>query len=316
MSEALGPSAQPELDGTPGALLKRERERRALSIQQAAEDLHLDPWVIEAIEANRFQALGAPVYAKGHLRKYATSLELPADELIQKYDALQDRPVIADPIPTAIAAPLPPPRRSFKGPILILLSLLVAVVLAWAAVQLFAAQPKAVATDAAMLASTAQPTNEIPQPVSAVETSGEETPGEETPAEETPAEEAPVENASPAVVEPAGSAAAARPVAVAQSASAESPTREVPTDAEPIEVRLQFSGDSWTEIYDARGARLMFAMGSEGRTRTLMGVPPLQVTLGSVSAVSLEVNGEAVAIPRQDGRESSRFVIEASGNLR
>ena len=301
MSEALGPSAQPELDGTPGALLKRERERRDLSIQQAAEDLHLDPWVIEAIEANRFQALGAPVYAKGHLRKYATSLELPADELIQKYDALQDRPVIADPIPTAIAAPLPPPRRSFKGPILILLSLLVAVVLAWAAVQLFAAQPKAVATDAAMLASTAQPTNEIPQPVSAVETSGEETP---------------VENVAPAVVQPAVSAAAAPPVAVAQSASAESATHEVPTDAEPIEVRLKFSDDSWTEIYDARGARLMFAMGSEGRTRTLTGVPPLQVTLGSVSAVSLEVNGEAVAIPRQDGRESSRFVIEASGNLR
>jgi cytoskeleton protein RodZ len=301
MSEALGPSAQPELDGTPGALLKRERERRDLSIQQAAEDLHLDPWVIEAIEANRFQALGAPVYAKGHLRKYATSLELPADELIQKYDALQDRPVIADPIPTAIAAPLPPPRRSFKGPILILLSVLAAVVLAWAAVQFFAAQPKAVATDAAMLASTAQPINEIPQPVSAVETSGEETP---------------VENVAPAVVQPAVSAAAAPPVAVAQSASAESATHEVPTDAEPIEVRLKFSDDSWTEIYDARGARLMFAMGSEGRTRTLTGVPPLQVTLGSVSAVSLEVNGEAVAIPRQDGRESSRFVIEASGNLR
>ena len=306
MSEALGPPAQPELDGTPGALLKRERERRALSIQQAAEDLHLDPWVIEAIEANRFQALGAPVYAKGHLRKYATSLELPTDELIQKYDALQDRPVIADPIPMAIAAPLPPPRRSFKGPILILLSLLVAVVLAWAAVQLFAAQPKAVATDAAMLASTAQPATEIPQPVRTVETPGGGTPGEVRP----------VESEAPAVVQPPGSAAAAPPIAVAQSAPTESITNEVPTDAEPIEVRLQFSGDSWTEIYDARGARLMFAMGSEGRTRTLRGVPPLQVTLGSVSAVSLEVNGEAVAIPRQDGRESSRFVIEASGNLR
>lgn len=79
---------------------------------------------------------------------------------------------------------------------------------------------------------------------------------------------------------------------------------------------MQFSGDSWTEIYDANGARLMFAMGAEGRTRTITGVPPLQVTLGSVSAVSLEVNGEALAIPRQEGRESSRFVIDASGNLR
>src|SRR5687768_2296080 len=207
MSEALGPSAQPELDGTPGALLKRERERRALSIQQVAEDLHLDPWVIEAIEANRFQALGAPVYAKGHLRKYATSLELPTDELIQKYDALQDRPVIADPIPMAIAAPLPPPRRSFKRPILILLSLLVVVVLAWAAVQLFAARSKAVPTDAAVLASTPQPATETQQPVRTVEA-----PGEEAPGEEAPGEEAPVENVAPAVVQPAGSAAAPPPI--------------------------------------------------------------------------------------------------------
>jgi cytoskeleton protein RodZ len=311
MSEALGPPAQPESDGTPGALLKRERERRALSIQQAAEDLHLDPWVIEAIEANRFQALGAPVYAKGHLRKYATSLELSADELVQKYEALHDRPVTADPIPMAIAAPLPPPRRSFKGPILILLSLLVAIVLGWAAVQLFAAQPTAVATQGAVLASTAQPDTEIPQSVRTAETPGEKTPGGETPREPKP-----LENSVPAVVQPAETAAAALSHATTPSAPTTSVPAEVPTDAEPIQVRLQFSGDSWTEIYDARGARLMFAMGSEGRTRTLTGVPPLQVTLGSVSAVSLEVNGEAVAIPREEGRESSRFVIEASGNLR
>jgi cytoskeleton protein RodZ len=306
MSEALGPPAQPESDGTPGALLKRERERRALSIQQAAEDLHLDPWVIEAIEANRFQALGAPVYAKGHLRKYATSLELPADELIQKYDALHDRPMTADPIPTAIAAPLPPPRRSFKGPILILLSLLVAAVLSWVAVQLFAAQPAAVATEGAVLASTAQTATEIPQPIRTAEAPGEEAPGEETP----------VEKSVPAMVQPAESAAPSPSLTASQSAPVESVSAEGPTEAEPIQVHLQFSGDSWTEIYDARGARLMFAMGSEGRTRTLTGVPPLQVTLGSVSAVSLEVNGEAVAIPREEGRESSRFVIEASGNLR
>jgi cytoskeleton protein RodZ len=268
-----------------------------LSVQQAAEDLHLDPWVIEAIEANRFQALGAPVYAKGHLRKYATSLELPADELIQKYDGLQDRPVIADPIPTAIAAPLPPPRRSFKGPILILLSLLVAVVLAWAAVQLFAAQPNSAATDGAVLASTAQRASEL------------------SPAVPTAEPAAGVNEAVP-MVQPAQSANGIPSVVPTPNAAEESVPDSIPSDAEPMQVRLLFTGDSWTEVYDARGARLMFAMGSEGRTRTLSGVPPLRVTLGSVSAVSLEVNGEAVAIPREEGRESSRFVIEASGNLR
>ena len=120
MSEASGVDAQENEPGvTPGALLRRERERRALSVQQSAEDLHLDPWVIEAIEADRFQALGAPVYARGHLRKYAVRLGLSGDDVIARYEALQDRPVETDPIPTAAAASAPrsrPPRSSSPSP--------------------------------------------------------------------------------------------------------------------------------------------------------------------------------------------------------
>ena len=50
---------------SPGTLLQQERIRRGLSVQQAAETLHLDTWIIEAIEVNHFLALGAPVYARG-----------------------------------------------------------------------------------------------------------------------------------------------------------------------------------------------------------------------------------------------------------
>ena len=38
---------------------------------QAAEKLHVDPKMLEALEAEDFAALGAPVYVRGHLRRYA-----------------------------------------------------------------------------------------------------------------------------------------------------------------------------------------------------------------------------------------------------
>ena len=78
MNESGGAPSGAELAGpdTPGGMLRAERQRRGHSVQYAAEDLHLDVWVIEALEANRFEALGAPVYAKGHLRKYAMLLGL------------------------------------------------------------------------------------------------------------------------------------------------------------------------------------------------------------------------------------------------
>jgi hypothetical protein len=70
---------------TPGELLRRERERRSISLLQAAEDLHLDTRVVEAIEANRFDLLGAPVYARGHLKKYAALMGLSPEFVIERH---------------------------------------------------------------------------------------------------------------------------------------------------------------------------------------------------------------------------------------
>lgn len=319
MNEAQGLPAPPESDvtsgvdtpgvETPGALLKRERERRALSVEQAAEDLHLDPWIIEAIEANRFQALGAPVYAKGHLRKYATQLALPVDDIVARYDSLQDRPVVIDPIPNAVAAPLPAPRRSFKGVAMLSIGLVIVAALTWLIIDVVApyferTRSNAISREAA--APIAPPAASAPVPAASATAST---------AEYTSPPEQPAAQASSAPQTPPASTATAATVPLATPVS--EPTASSATATEgSVQVRLQFSGDSWTEIYDAQGARLMYAMGSAGRTRTVSGTPPLQITVGSVSAVSLEVNGEAVAIPRRDGRESSRFVIEADGNLR
>ncbi len=78
-----------------GARLRSARERRRMTILQAAERLHVDPDILEALEADNFAALGAPVYLKGHLRHYA--------ELVgESPEALQSL-IASGP------APLPPP---------------------------------------------------------------------------------------------------------------------------------------------------------------------------------------------------------------
>jgi cytoskeleton protein RodZ len=77
---------------TPGALLRREREQRGLTVQQVSEELHLDAWLVEALEQNRFLALGAPVYAKGHLRKYAVLLGLSPELILARYQEIAEPP--------------------------------------------------------------------------------------------------------------------------------------------------------------------------------------------------------------------------------
>lgn len=296
--------ASDDADATPGALLKRERERAALTVQQAAEDLHLDPWIIEAIEENRFLALGAPVYARGHLRKYATRLGLPVDDIVKRYEALQDRPQEADPIPAAVAAPIRPPRRSLKRPAWIATS--IAAIACGGYFAFHFLSNREAASPVALTASAPVPE----APVSSTP-SNEETEADSAPAAADTAAEP---QSTPTDVAPSAGEAAAPERA--PPARTEPTANEPSAAAAPIRVRLEFTGESWAEVYDATGARLLFGMGTPQRVRTLVGVPPIQVNLGAASAVSLQINGESAAIPRRDGRESARFTIDSDGNLR
>ena len=63
-----------------GARLRGAREKKGLTVPQAAEKLHVDARTLEALEAEDFAALGAEVYVRGHLRRYAEFIgESPAE---------------------------------------------------------------------------------------------------------------------------------------------------------------------------------------------------------------------------------------------
>ena len=73
-----------ELHGI-GARLRAAREKRGLTLLQAAERLHLDARTVQALEAGDFAALGADVYVRGHLRRYAEAVGESPEELQQLY---------------------------------------------------------------------------------------------------------------------------------------------------------------------------------------------------------------------------------------
>lgn len=73
-----------------GRQLLAARERQGLSLSEAAASLRVDQAVIEALEAGRFFALGAPVFARGYLRHYAELLGEPLEEVTGRYQTLQE----------------------------------------------------------------------------------------------------------------------------------------------------------------------------------------------------------------------------------
>jgi cytoskeleton protein RodZ len=267
-------AAEPD---TPGGMLRIERERRGYSVQHVAEELHLDIRVIEALETNRFEALGAPVYARGHLRKYATLLGLSPATALERYERLGGTPAEPTPIPAVMAVPVRvvERRRASKLPLWIAAAIVIVAGLAWLVFELLQARGANSRTTSEVIAPTVQ--------------------------------QQPTQNEPTTVAEPVAQA----PAPAVQAA----PKAAVPPPGE-VRVRLEFTEPSWTEIYDASGKRLMFDMGTPGRVRTVAGTPPLRVSLGLVSAVNAQVNDRPIVVPRRAGWDSAKFVIEADGSVK
>ena len=96
-----------------GEKLREARERRGLSLGEAARQLALKAEVLEALEECRFERLPEPALARGYLRRYALLLGLDPGPLLALY------PSAAPPPPP----PPPPPRRAL-WPWLLALALL------------------------------------------------------------------------------------------------------------------------------------------------------------------------------------------------
>jgi cytoskeleton protein RodZ len=276
-----------ELPSSPGARLRREREARGLTEQLAAESLNLDPAVIAQLEANDFAALGAPVFVKGHLRRYASLLELDVEEIVAAYERSKqhvDEPTL---VPKA-RLEMAPVRGKPRWP--------------WVV-----GGTGAFLLAAALIAYVSE--NGLPWAQEAEESLVDESPPSDTPAAAPSIAPTPVQAESP-VTSGVPAPGASAPVGPAES-SAPTPA----TGPGQVSLQLRFSADSWVEIFDGTGKAVMYDLGRSGSERTLIATAPLSVTLGNARAVSVAVNGRPLPAPPAQGNVA-RFSITADGTLR
>jgi cytoskeleton protein RodZ len=295
---------------SPGQRLKAERERRGMSAQKAADEMHLDSWVIEALEADDYQRVGPPVYSKGHLKKYASILGLPAAEILSAFGADAPPAAARAAAPSSVRLPTTAPvGKDLPWPQLAaaaLIAVLVGGVFWWRPWHQRSAAPASRApssssTDAASVAEA--------QPPRAAESPGEEANSPELVAGAgARADDA---AGAPGVPGAAVSSTAAAPEAPAPA------TADAARGAGRARLRLSFSADSWVDVHDAEGRRVYAGSGRANSVKTIAGIAPLRVYLGFASGVQLQLNDRAVAIgPQFVTGDVARFEAGADGVLR
>ncbi|MEA2660537.1 MAG: cytoskeleton protein RodZ [Chloroflexota bacterium] len=68
-----------------GDALREQRERKGVTLEQAAEDTRIREKFLQAIESGDYQSLPGTVYTKGFLRNYAGYLGLDPEEMVALY---------------------------------------------------------------------------------------------------------------------------------------------------------------------------------------------------------------------------------------
>lgn len=75
-----------------GSLLRQARERAGLTLQEVGSQLKMPVRVVQALEEENWQVLGAPVFLRGQLRSYAKLLKVDIEPYLERVDLQGVRP--------------------------------------------------------------------------------------------------------------------------------------------------------------------------------------------------------------------------------
>ncbi len=256
-----------------GERLADARREQQISVLEIAKELHLDEPKVRALERNDFAVLGAPVFAKGHLKKYAELVDVNPDDVLADYYQLER----AGEMPPLVSTRRRPRKELTPGPWIVVV---IVIVLLATAYWWFTSRP---------LRTETEPSSSAP-PVTDESSLVEQDETDESLLVE------PDDTDESTIVEPEDT----DEEIIGEPESAEAPVEETssPTLAEgQMRLLLTYTGDCWTEITDASGRRLFFGLGKDGRTVELTGAEPFNVLFGNPGDVSVLVNGEDYALP-------------------
>lgn len=282
-----------------GQRLRAAREARGWSVAQAARELRAPQVVVEAMEREDWQRLGAPVFVRGRLSGYAELLGVPVD--IERVAAQIAPPALqpkATPAGWADRLDRSMPRLAAIAGTVLLMPLL------YLGLQMV--------RDGRPVVHSLSPD---PMPA--------------TPADAPLAEPGPTPSAAITEAVAAGTAPA-----VADEVTADSPSAQVAAEhdgdrAEPTApmatvsaglgalpvtgLRIEFSGESWIDVVGPDGTSLERGLVPAGSTREYAAGAVAEVTLGNAAATRVLLDGSEVNLDAMRSANVVRFAISSGG---
>ena len=303
------------IDYMAGELLAKARRELKISLTDIAKELHLDKSKVIALEKNDFRLLGAPVFAKGHLKKYAKIVKVDEAKVVADYCEISQENE---------APPLVISKKEIYKDISLkplYVGLIIASVLA--TLYFFLTNQSI---------DSKQPTIETVEPISGLEELNTEvSPNIKAPDNENKIIETNQDTffSNELLTEEdelfKEEDEQLTEVQLTEGESLEDQFSEIESFQEPFEeieniigmnetqITIIYSGDCWTEITDASGNRLFFDLARSGDIVELFGIAPFDILFGDVPNVSLLIDGEPFNIAESDRRSNNTARVTILG---
>ncbi|WP_223669645.1 RodZ domain-containing protein [Kangiella shandongensis] len=303
----------------PGALLKRTRKEKGLSLDEVSTRLKLTMPVLKQIEADDYESDLPVTFFRGYLKNYAELLKLEEVDIVANFQQYcKQNNLFTTPPPKLQGVELDKPMNSsnwfFKVITAVIILVLVAAIYyvvvekgLWK--KIVGQQPDAEQSSSTGLDLNSETSSELTLPQGAETTSGNELQLNEVAAESE-------SNTVDSTVDEATAADSG------ESSLTQQPSQAVDTGTtEPVakpasnpvatskSLVLSFTGDCWVRIEDSTGKVLALGIKAAGSDLQLSGQPPYRLTLGKASAVQLTYNGEMVDLSGYPDSRAAKLTL-------
>lgn len=289
-----------------GQTLRQEREKRQLSLEQAAQQLKLRVEILRNLELDQPDKAILPTFMRGYLKSYARFLKLPEQALLSRFE--QQHQVKSAPVKTMRTFSNRSAKQRTEARYMWLTWLIALVLLVSLAVWFWqsARENKLLHSDAVpnpaptVLAPTPVLVSE--QPLSAVELAIVEP-------ELTTAEAEMLTELDVTALPPAAQQQLEQLNQALQQQEAVSAVSEQPPQSLHDRLKMTFSDNCWIDVLDANGDRIAFGTKQAGYVMELNGKGPFVITLGNPGVVSIELNDQPYDMSRFPGNRVAKFTL-------
>jgi len=284
-----------------GKRLASARSALNLSREDVSKKLKLGLDIIVALEEEDYTKLTVPIFVNGYLRNYAGLLKIPAGPLLAAYSQIQVE------APALVADGASKSKSSYSNLLVKIASLLIVFVLlagifSWLQKQDFELPSLSDFNIQKLEPLSDEPVTEIAPLPELLEDDVLLT-DESTEVPEVP--EVPVvavEEAKLELEEP--------PVQLIAEAPAAS---EANVSVAKNKALIVVSEDSWVEVSDSDGKRLIYDLLRADKEYLVSGKTPFKVFLGNAKAVRIEYNGELINLDKYIRGNLARFRLGEAG---